>query len=120
MDAMMALSFGQMISGTPDLVQLGKNFIIWDFKTGSIKDHSLNSYWFQLLCYAFAYWELGHVEKNKLVTLKLSYVDEQRVLKVDYSYSDVRNYIFSQLKRLENLDQVNLDYCNFCGFIYIC
>jgi ATP-dependent helicase/nuclease subunit A len=64
--------FGQMISGTPDLVIKGpKNIEVWDFKTGRSEGKDLSSYWLQLKTYGYAL--LKNIEPNVSVRLVLFY-----------------------------------------------
>jgi ATP-dependent helicase/nuclease subunit A len=58
--------FGHVISGIPDLVALhDSNAQVWDFKTGKPNELKDKSYWFQLMSYGLALYELGRVEKSQ-------------------------------------------------------
>jgi ATP-dependent helicase/nuclease subunit A len=115
--------FGHMISGTPDLVIVGKNrsFLeIWDFKTGSSNEVKEVPYWFQLACYAYACYESDYIGKDKKVKISLIYVDQQRKSNREYSYAELESLLFEQWVKLKDYAQVNQEHCGACGFGNIC
>ncbi|MCF8057943.1 MAG: UvrD-helicase domain-containing protein [Bacteriovoracaceae bacterium] len=111
--------FGQMISGTPDLVIDGPDRLeIWDFKTGRSHGKDLSSYWMQLKTYAYAL--LKNRETNIKVSLILSFIDEKQNFIETYQLSDLEDQLFEKWALLSRPDTLNLNHCPQCEFEQIC
>lgn len=111
--------FGQMISGTPDLiVENDSQLEIWDFKTGRSQGKDLSSYWLQLNTYAQA---LLHGKSEDLkVRLVLAFVDEKKILEEVTTIEEVKSKTYSFWKLLATPDQININHCKQCDFDKIC
>lgn len=117
--------FGQMISGTPDLVfESTDEIIVWDFKTGKINSEEESTvekaYWFQLMCYAYAYANLKHFTPEKIVPLSLAYLDEKKIVTRKISLSEITRILFEKWSMLESLDQTNEKHCKDCEYSSVC
>jgi ATP-dependent exoDNAse (exonuclease V) beta subunit len=114
--------FGQMISGTPDLVFIERNqeVVVWDFKTGLRHPEDESSYWFQLMSYAFAYAKLAQFTPDKKVELSLLYLDQKEIVTKSLSLAELTQALFVFWKKTESLDQVNLKHCPSCQYSSIC
>jgi ATP-dependent helicase/nuclease subunit A len=113
--------FGQMISGTPDLVYLKENELaVWDFKTGSRDSSQEEHYWFQLICYGFAYANLKQFTPEKKITLSLVYVDEKSSINKELSLEEMTEYLFGKWSMTESLHQVNKQHCGHCEYSSLC
>ncbi len=115
--------FGYMISGIPDLVLKDSelnDFQIWDFKTGKINEKKLSPYWFQLYCYAYSQFVLGKIKKGNQIKLVLCFLDEEKLLEELVNYTDVENFLLASLSKLNNLNQENLNECEYCPYKLIC
>ncbi len=116
--------FGQMISGTPDLILKPKEKDtppeIWDFKTGTQKQGAELAYWFQLYCYGIqTCLEMGLSDDDEII-VSLIYVDEKKTVDQKLSKKEVENALFQEWKKLADFNQVNLDYCDSCSFGNLC
>ncbi|MCP4914130.1 MAG: UvrD-helicase domain-containing protein [Oligoflexia bacterium] len=114
--------FGQMISGTPDLVLVpkdkGNDLEIWDFKTGRYNEEKLGPYWFQLQCYAVAYaHEMGDTGK---VNLTVSFVDDQKNITRSYTLSELKDELFKYWQKLSSLSEENTQHCLMCPYGNLC
>ncbi|MGZ3807826.1 MAG: UvrD-helicase domain-containing protein [Bacteriovorax sp.] len=113
--------FGQMISGTPDLVFLNsERLVVWDFKTGIRDEESEASYWFQLMSYAYAYGKLKQFNPDSMVELSLLYLDQKEIISKELSVNEITQALFSHWKKTEALDQVNTHHCGQCEYTSIC
>lgn len=113
--------FGQMISGTADLVFEGDDeIIVWDFKTGQRDETSEEAYWFQLMCYGYAYANLKQFTPEKMIPLSLVYVDQQKIITRAMSLSEMSSLLFENWSKTESLNQVNLNHCLKCEYSSIC
>lgn len=113
--------FGQMISGTPDLIyEDDENVIVWDFKTGIRDESNEESYWFQLMCYGYAYGKLKHFTPEKMIPLTLLYVDQKRSVTKTLSLSEISKLLFEKWVKTESLNQVNFNHCKHCDYNPIC
>ncbi|MBC7714334.1 MAG: UvrD-helicase domain-containing protein [Rhizobacter sp.] len=113
--------FGQMISGTPDLVfEDDDEIIVWDFKTGLRDESSEDSYWFQLMCYGYAYANLKHFTPEKMIPLTLIYVDQKKLVTKTLSLAQITLSLFENWSKTESLNQVNLNHCSHCEYSSIC
>lgn len=113
--------FGQMISGTPDLVLKSANeLVIWDFKTGLRNQETEESYWLQLMCYAHAYACQMSFPLEQKIELVLLYLDQQDAITKNISYNEITQILFSYWVKTESLCQVNLQHCLFCEYSVIC
>ena len=114
--------FGQMISGTPDLVFISpeEQIVVWDFKTGERNCDNEESYWFQLMSYAYAYANLKHFAQDKKVELSLLYLDQQEAVTRILSLYELGRVLFSYWRKTEFLNQVNSKHCSYCDYSTIC
>lgn len=113
--------FGQMISGTPDLVfEDDSEIIVWDFKTGQRDEKAEESYWFQLMCYGYAYANLKYFTPEKMVPLTLIYVDQKILVTKTLSLAQISQILFENWSKTESLYQVNLNHCSHCEYSSIC
>lgn len=111
--------FGQTINGIPDLLLLGKNPAIWDYKTGKRKKDKEQSYWFQLRCYAYALYRQGRVPKNISTTLVLLYVDQKETASIVEDFNTIETELFAIWQKSAQLDQKGHD-CQFCPYQTLC
>ena len=85
--------FGMMVSAIPDLVihplQKKEGHQIWDFKTGSYSEDKLESYYFQLYCYAYGEYELKRCHVDQPIKLVVCFIDEKRIVEKMVSMQDV-------------------------------
>ncbi len=113
--------FGQMISGTPDIVfDSDANIAVWDFKTGMRKEESEDHYWFQVMCYGYAYANLKHFSPEKKITLSLVYLDQKIIINKEFSSEELSTNLFSKWIKTESLYQVNHAHCFECEYSSIC
>ena len=117
--------FGQMISGTPDLVLEGTNkeeLEIWDFKTGAYSEEKCRPYWLQLKVYALGLQE-GQSANSKdcaSVIMKLVFVDQRKIVTKKMNLSDIEDDIFVLWNKLEDLDKINEAHCPKCIYQELC
>ncbi len=113
--------FGQMISGTPDLIFLNSDrLVVWDFKTGIRDQMSEENYWFQLMSYALAYGNLNHFTPDKNIEISLLYLDQKEIVSKNISLDEITQTLFSYWKKTESLNQVNAHHCSHCEYSNIC
>ena len=113
--------FGQMISGTPDLIfEDQDSVVVWDFKTGLRDEKNEESYWFQLMCYGYAYAKLKHFTPEKMIPLSLVYVDEKKLVNKTMSLAQISQILFENWTKTESLNQVNLNHCPACDYSSMC
>ena len=114
--------FGQMISGTPDIVFLNKedSLIVWDFKTGKRDEQKESHYWLQLFCYAYAYSQKMHLSQEREVEVALVYLDEKNLVSRKYSVKEITQLLFFEWSKTESLNQVNYSHCSNCEYNKIC
>lgn len=113
--------FGQMISGTPDLIFSKENELsVWDFKTGSRDSSQEEHYWFQLICYGFAYANLKQITPEKKITHSLVYVDEKASYEKELNLKEMKEYLFGKWSMTESLHQVNKQHCGHCEYSSLC
>jgi ATP-dependent helicase/nuclease subunit A len=113
--------FGQMISGTPDLIfENEDSLIVWDFKTGLRDELQEDSYWFQLMCYGYAYANLKCFTPEKMIPLTLLYVDQKKSITKTLSLAQISELLFEKWIKTESLNQVNLNHCSHCDYSSIC
>ena len=111
--------FGQMISGTPDLVIKGaKDIEVWDFKTGRSEGKDLSSYWLQLKTYGYAL--LKNIGPGISVRLVLSFIDEKKSYEESYPLDELETQLFEMWSLLSRPDTLNLNHCSQCEFEQIC
>lgn len=111
--------FGQMISGTPDLIVDNNDQLeVWDFKTGRSAGKDLSSYWLQLNSYAQALLQ-GRSESFK-VRLVLAFIDEKKIIEEKVSIGEVKAKTYSYWKLLSCPDEINTKHCKQCEFDKIC
>lgn len=113
--------FGQMLTGIPDLYILKDgNVEIWDFKTGKSNPEKLLPYWFQLMAYGIALKNLKLWTPGGSITLKLMFVDEEKVLEKNYSYDELIEQMSESWLKLGQTNQVNLKHCRYCSYGNLC
>jgi ATP-dependent exoDNAse (exonuclease V) beta subunit len=117
--------FGQMISGTPDLVLEGTNkedLEIWDFKTGAYSEEKCRPYWLQLKAYALGLRKSqSTTDKDcNTVNMKLIFVDERKIITKKMILSEIEDDIFTLWNKLDDLDKVNEDHCPKCTYQELC
>ncbi|MFA6238788.1 MAG: UvrD-helicase domain-containing protein [Bacteriovorax sp.] len=114
--------FGQMISGTPDLIFVSgdEDLVVWDFKTGIRNPENEESYWFQLMSYAFAYANLKQFTPDKKLEISLLYLDQTEIVSKNFSVNEITQILFSFWKKTEFLNQVNPKHCSHCDYSNIC
>jgi ATP-dependent helicase/nuclease subunit A len=115
--------FGQMVSGTPDLVilpEIGDRFKIVDFKTGRPSTQKEEPYWFQLKCYAHAVKTLNTMRDFKVADIELWYVDTQEVKSQSLTSDEIRQELAMWWSNLSSLGQVNTNHCAQCSLGKIC
>ncbi len=112
--------FGQMISGTPDLIirpnDSGKSIEVWDYKTGNYSKEKAAPYWFQLYCYG-----LSQVSESQgRVKLVLAFIDDKKSIIEELSYQDLKDRIFLTWEKLSKPDEINQEHCKYCDFKGLC
>ncbi len=113
--------FGQMISGTPDLIFVsGERLIVWDFKTGIRDEAEEASYWFQLMSYAYAYGNIKQFAQDKVIDLSLLYLDQKDLVTKNFTLNEITQTLFIYWKKTESLNQVNPLHCCNCEYSKIC
>lgn len=113
--------FGQMISGTPDLVFLcDEKIVIWDFKTGLREAEGETGYWFQLGSYAYAYALMNNLKPEDEIEMALLYVDQKELVNKKMSFNQLTQSLFNEWKKTESLNQMNLSHCSRCEYSSIC
>jgi len=113
--------FNFMISGIPDLIILNENTPeIWDFKTGIIKEDNSEIYYFQLMTYALALYNLEKIDKDSTVKVVLCYLDEQKLIEKEHTFSDVEKYLRPFWSKTDCPQETNLDHCVTCEYGNIC
>lgn len=115
--------FNYMISGIPDLIiqdKTSKSAEIWDFKTGKITQEKLHHYWFQLMAYAYGLFVTGEVSKENSIELKLSFVDEEKILGQMCSFSQVESELYKHWANINHPEKINPDHCCHCPYGDIC
>lgn len=114
--------FGQMISGTPDLVFINnmQKIVVWDFKTGLRDSENESSYWFQLMCYGYAYAKKIRLSEDSKIELSLLYLDQSDVVTKTFSVEEITQLLFTSWRKTEFLNQVNREHCAQCEYSSIC
>jgi CRISPR/Cas system-associated exonuclease Cas4 (RecB family) len=113
--------FGQMVTGTPDLIfENEDSIIVWDFKTGLRDEKNEASYWFQLMAYGYAYANLKHFTPEKMISLSLVYIDQKKIVTQEKSLKEITHLLFGNWSKTESLNQVNLNHCSSCEYSTIC
>ena len=115
--------FGQMISGTPDLVLVPKDeseLEIWDFKTGMRAEDKEVPYWFQLRAYAYAYQILFPKFQSLKVKLTLSFVDMQENVSITTDFESLTKELGDYWRLTSKPDCYNQDHCDKCTFGNLC
>lgn len=113
--------FGQMISGTPDLVfENATEVIVWDFKTGMRDVASEEHYWFQLMCYGYAHAKLKQFGPEKMIPLALVYIDEKKIVNKSMTLQQINDFLFENWLKTESLNQVNVLHCSSCEYSSLC
>jgi ATP-dependent helicase/nuclease subunit A len=113
--------FGQMVTGTPDLIfENEDSIIVWDFKTGLRDEKNEASYWFQVMSYGYAYANLKHFTPEKMISLSLVYIDQKNIITQEKSLKEITHLLFGNWSKTESLNQVNLNHCISCEYSPIC
>lgn len=115
--------FNFMISGIPDLILVPKkqgHAEVWDFKTGKITQENLNHYWIQLKTYAYALYILDQVDRNLSITLKLCFVDTEKILPLEVNWTSIQSELFTLWSSQNSPWRTNVDHCSQCSYGDIC
>ena len=115
--------FGQMVSGTPDLVLLpetGNDFVIVDFKTGLPGTEKELPYWFQLKCYAHAIASTQPELNLDRVRIELWFVDTQEIKSESFSIDEITQFLAREWSKLARPFVPVLEHCDKCTFGKIC
>jgi len=115
--------FNFMISGIPDLIiqdQSLQQIEIWDFKTGKITQDKLDHYWSQLMAYAYGLYVSSEINKDNSIELKLSFVDEEKILKQKVNFLKVEAELFKYWLDINHPEKTNPDHCSRCPYGDIC
>lgn len=116
--------FGQMISGTPDLVLIPKNdpdeFVIVDFKTGRSNPTKEVPYWFQLKAYAHAINITQSQSAFSKVRLELWFVDDKEVKSESFTLNEINQFLDQSWSKLSSPSSMNSEHCSMCSFGKIC
>ncbi len=115
--------FNFMISGKPDLVLLNNNkqvSEIWDFKTGAISPIKNPGYWFQLMSYAYGFYQLDKIDFNKKIKLVLCFVDKKHKKVKESSFLEISKSLYSEWKKLDSLEKKNEVFCPTCSYGNLC
>lgn len=105
-----------MVTGIPDLVIHNDNELhIWDFKTGSVDLKTRETYWFQLMLYAWPY-------RNKYpkINFRLLYIDEKKAFDKTLEKADIIASVDQNLLKFQDLFKMNEDFCQECEFSKLC
>ena len=111
--------FGQIMSGTADLVILDRErdlLEIWDFKTGRRNE----SYWFQLVCYAYGFGIRYGWEAEQNINMAIIYLDKKDIVRKTMFLSQLREEITREWAKLEDLYRVNREHCPDCCYRNLC
>jgi ATP-dependent exoDNAse (exonuclease V) beta subunit len=115
--------FNFMISGIPDLIiqdQALQPIEVWDFKTGKITKDKLDHYWSQLMAYAYGLYVTSEISKDNSIELKLSFVDEERILNQKVDFVKVETELFKHWLNINHPEKINPDHCSRCPYGDIC
>jgi ATP-dependent helicase/nuclease subunit A len=113
--------FGQMVTSIPDLVLTSDNDVyVIDFKTGLRENFREDSYWVQLMAYAFGFAQINPENKISKFHISLIYVDEKSTITEILSYQDISSKLQNVWKMTENLYLKNLNHCFECEYSNIC
>ena len=114
--------FGQMVSGTPDLVFINQedSVVVWDFKTGKRDELNEANYWLQLYCYGYAYAQKMQLSEAARVEIALIYLDEKCPITKSFSVKEITQLLFQEWRKTESLNQVNTRHCCRCEYQTIC
>ncbi len=114
--------FNFTISGTPDLmIKVDEEVVeIWDYKTGTRKEQTEKSYWFQLKTYANACYQLGFTSQTKQIKLSLIYLDEEKRVDEMVDYDSLNDWLFDYWQKLSNIEQKVESHCPSCSFGKLC
>ena len=113
--------FGQMISGTPDLVVIDENELrIWDFKTGGYSESKVTPYWIQLYCYAYAYFKRTTANETFGIKLTLAFLDEKKLVERTVNLDEITRLLFDTWMSLKDPDIINRKHCFICEYNNIC
>lgn len=111
--------FGNMISGTADLILEGNPTRIIDFKTGREKsDHA--HYWFQLALYAFGEGRTKELAHDAPFELTLLYIDEQKEKTQQLTWEQIQQIVKDQWSKLAKINAPNKEHCSSCEFGNLC
>lgn len=113
--------FGNMISAIPDLYfKNGDSYEVWDFKSGKRDEVKEISYWFQLFAYAYGISMIDKNAQESHFNLRIIYLDQKNKVSKSLNLIEIKEYLFNQWQKLENLSQVNLSHCGKCEFNQMC
>ena len=111
--------FGQVISGTADLVAFDKALgllEVWDFKTGKRDD----SYWFQLFCYGYGFARKYALEGNQTVNMAIVYLDKREIVRKAMSFSQIKKEVEREWAKTNDLSRTNREHCSSCSYQNLC
>ena len=116
--------FNFMINGKPDLALLNNNTKkiseIWDFKTGIISPTKVDSYWFQLMIYAYGFYQLGKIDFSETIKLVLSFVDKKNIQTKMLSFSAISDSLYREWEKIDSLNEKNENFCPTCSYGNLC
>jgi ATP-dependent exoDNAse (exonuclease V) beta subunit len=115
--------FGMKISGIPDLVIIddkNKKIEVWDYKTGRRDEKKDAVYSTQLRYYAYGLAKLDQNRRNYNLSASLLYVDSQQKVDFAFSYDQLKEFLFQEFSKMNQLTQENRENCQFCMFRQLC
>lgn len=113
--------FGIMISAIPDLYFVNNDQIeIWDFKSGARDEQKEVGYWFQLFAYAYGISMIDKINQDCIFNLKILYLDQKNIVSKSLKLIEIKEFLYSKWKNLENLSQVNINHCQKCEYNQMC
>lgn len=114
--------FGQMITGIPDLVINcdEDSFEIWDFKTGIVNQDDLDSYFFQLKCYALGYSQINNLNNKVKCSLKIMALDQSHEIEVKLSVKECIDHLYLVWSKLNDFSTKKINHCSACEYGNLC
>ena len=114
--------FGQMMTGISDLYVEKDGVIeeIWDFKTGLIDSTDMQTYYFQLMCYAHGLQQIHSMDDSKVVKLKILALDLQTIEELSLSLGEIRTELFKTWQKLSDFSITKINHCDVCEYGNLC
>ncbi|EQC44664.1 exodeoxyribonuclease V subunit beta [Bacteriovorax sp. Seq25_V] len=114
--------FGQMMTGISDLYieKDGELTEIWDFKTGVIDSTDLETYFFQLMCYAHGLQQIHDLNDQKNITLKILALDLKKIEERTLSLGEIRSELFKTWQKLSDFSANKINHCTVCEYGNLC